>query len=448
MALPLITPDAVGRVSRPANLPSRLLGRPQHLLVCTSLALALTAGFGLGLYMLLAFAFHLPLPMSTPALMQVHGQVQTLGFVALFIMGAGAMLFPSFHAAPLDRPRLVSAGGLIVAVGLVLRVIAQPADPALWRSVILVGAALLELGGVLLAVYAFGRVVRSNAGTRPRGSRRLLPVTMAASLLVALLLNLTASVVLAGGATVVPLAMNEALLRLEIWGFASTMVLAVAGRLYPNFLFLRPTHQHLMPRALAFWALGSLLSPAAWLLWPNEPLLRGTGMLLQVAGAALYVYALRLYEAGRVSPMPHITNPTRQWVRVAFGFLLAAGALDIALAFSEPFLGAAGITSLSAARHAVAQGFLLPIIVIMGARILPGYARHIVQRRRLLSAMIWTLFAGAALRVVAELLGGYGPGWGAAAALGGALGVAAFTVFAVGVIRTTGAAMETHYARR
>ena len=45
---------------------------------------------------------------------------------------------------------------------------------------------------------------------------------------------------------------------------------------------------------------------------------------------------------------------------------------------------------------------------------------------------------GAALRFVAELLGGYAPGWGVLVALGGTLGVIAFLVFAVGLWRATG----------
>lgn len=66
------------------------LDNPHPLLIRTSLGLALAFGFSLGLYLIVGFALALPLAPSTPALMQVHGQIQALGFVALFIMAVWA----------------------------------------------------------------------------------------------------------------------------------------------------------------------------------------------------------------------------------------------------------------------------------------------------------------------------------------------------------------------
>ena len=49
--------------------------------------------------------------------------------------------------------------------------------------------------------------------------------------------------------------------------------------------------------------------------------------LAQLAGAVLYVVALRLYELPvRESGMPHVTNPTRLWARLAFALMLLAAA--------------------------------------------------------------------------------------------------------------------------
>jgi hypothetical protein len=83
---------------------------PYRLLIRTSLALALGVGFSIGFYLIVGFAFGLPLAPTTPAPMQVHGQVQSLGFVALFIMAVGVQLFHVF--TPLDstgQPRSRSA---------------------------------------------------------------------------------------------------------------------------------------------------------------------------------------------------------------------------------------------------------------------------------------------------------------------------------------------------
>jgi hypothetical protein len=161
--------------------------------------------------------------------------------------------------------------------------------------------------------------------------------------------------------------------------------------------------------------------------------------LARLAGVGSYVVALRLYEVPvRPSGTPHITDPTRRWARLAFALMLVAAAADFGLAMAEALGLTPALTVLSAARHALAQGFLLPVIVVMVARILPGYSGYMLHRSRLPSMLVWTLLAGAALRFVAELLGGYAPGCGVLVALGGTLGVIALLMFAVGLWRATG----------
>lgn len=414
------------------------MATPYSLLLRTSLALALAGGFGLGLYLMLGLAgLGIPLSAGTPALMQVHGQVQTVGFVTLFIMAVGVQLFPRFHATRLDRPAWVSLGGLGVAVGVTVRLLSQPLEPSWGRSAALAASGLAIAAGALLAVGAFARVVRGRVSTHGerRVASRLLPATIGTSLVGWLALNLYISLaVLAPGGTIVPTALDEALLHLQLWGFASTMILAVAGRVFPRFLILQPTREGLLPVALGLWLLGSLGVPLAWLLLPDLPAARATGALAQLSGLLVYLYALRLYEASpRASGMPHVTGPTRRWARVAFGFQVAAAGVSVVVAAYEAGGGMVPLTAVSAGRHLLAQGFVLPVIVVMASRILPGYSGWMLHRPRLLGGMIWSLFAGAALRGTAELLGGYRPGWGVGVALGGALAVGAFTVFAVGL---------------
>jgi hypothetical protein len=413
----------------------------------TSLVLALAAGVSLGLYLVLGLAFSLPLAPSTPALMQVHGQAQVFGFVALFIMAVGAQLFPRFHASRLDRPAQVSFGGLLLALGVALRLVGQrlPAT-ATARPALLVLSGLLELGGVLLVVHAFARVIRggpqsARTGLVPIPWRALLPATMGGSLLLALVINLLACLELASGSGVVPFAQDEGLLHLELWGFASSMVLAVSKRVFPKFLLLQPTREGLIRAALAFWALGSFGVPLAWLLLDGAAAARIMPALAQLLGAGMFVAGLRLYETpARDSGMPHVTNPTRRWVRAAFALLLVAAAADLGIAVAEALGRPAPLTELSGARHLLAQGFLLSVIVSMAARILPGYSGYMLRRPRLLAPLAWSLLAGAALRGGAELVVGYAPGWGALVALGATLSVAGFVAFAVGLWRATGRA--------
>jgi uncharacterized protein involved in response to NO len=417
--------------------PPSLLASPFFLLMRTSLVLALGAGFSLGVYLVVGFAFGLPLASSTPALMQVHGQVQVFGFVALFIMAVAVQLFPRFHASKLEHPRQVSLGGLLLAAGISVRLFGQPLMPGgSDRPVLLVLSGVLELVGVLLAVHAFARVIRGGVQPAPSGWAALLPITMGGSLLLALVLNLIACVGLARGGLVVPLALDEALLHLQLWGFASSMVLAVAGRVFPRFLLLQPTRDWLLRPALGLWAAGSWGVPLVWLLLDGAAPARLVATLAQLVGAVLYVVGLRLYEWPiRESGMPQITNPTRRWARTAFALLLAAASANVGIAAAETLGLPITSTEISAGRHLVAQGFLLPLIVLMAARILPGYSAYMVHRTRLLAVLVWSLLAAAAVRGGAELVGGYAPGWGSAVALGGVVAAAAFVVFAVGLWR-------------
>lgn len=418
------------------------LDSPYRLLIRTSVGLALLLGFSLGVYLVLGFAFGLPISGAAPALIQVHGQVQLMGFVLLYVVAVAVQLFPRFHANPLRDPRHVSLGGLAIALGIVLRVLAQPVPTELAiRGPLLLIAALLELAGAALVVRAFGKVVFGSV-QRPRGGFAvLLPATMGSSLTLSLALNLWISLGLAQGALVAPPTQDEALLRLQVWGFASSMVLAVSGRVYPRFLLLQPTREGWLRSALVLWAIGNFGVALTWFVLAGQPAARLVFTIAQLAGACLYVLALRLYEApARPSGMPHVTAPTRLWARLAYAFLLVGGAIDVAVAAVDLVGGASTATQISAGRHAVAQGFLLPVMVYMAARILPGYSGEMMRKPRVLGALIWSLFAGAALRVVFELYGGYAPGFGALVALGGTLTAAAFTVFAIGLWRTTGRA--------
>jgi hypothetical protein len=222
------------------------------------------------------------------------------------------------------------------------------------------------------------------------------------------------------------------------------MVFAVAGNIFPRFLLLQPTRERMIPAALALWGVGSLGVPLVWLVLPEQPTARIIAAAAQLMGALLYLAAIRLYEhPARDSDAPHVTNPTRTWARVAFGFLLVAATLNVYLPLYELGGGTSSSVMVSAVRHALAQGFLLPIIVFMAARILPGYSGHMARRPLFLRGLMWILFVGAAVRSGAELFGGYGPGWSMMVALGALLSVGVFTVFSIGLWRAAGASSST-----
>jgi hypothetical protein len=136
----------------------------------------------------------------------------------------------------------------------------------------------------------------------------------------------------------------------------------------------------------------------------------------------------------RESGTPYVTNPTRRWVRFAFAFLVLGLGLSVGFFAREVLFGVSpSVTELSAARHAIAQGFLLTMMVSMASRLLPIYSADVLKRRGLLELTLDTLLLGALIRVSAEALGGYAAWSGPLISLGGSLSIAAFAVFAVGM---------------
>jgi hypothetical protein len=90
-------------------------------------------------------------------------------------------------------------------------------------------------------------------------------------------------------------------------------------------------------------------------------------------------------------------------------FLVVGLALDVGLFEPEAVYGMApSTTELSAARHSLAQGFLLPLMVSMASRLLPIYSADALRRRGLLELTVDLLMVGALERVGAEMIGGCG----------------------------------------
>lgn len=405
-----------------------------RLLLRLSLALATVGGFGSGLAIMAAQFWPAALAGPWLAVGQAHGQVQTLGFVALFIFGVALQLFPAFLLVPMRGAGQVGAGGSLLALGLVCRFVASWLAVSPGHTVLLWLAAGLELAGVVVVLLALARLARGSV--QRRAAWLAYPAFGFASLAAALVLNLALTPSLAA-APLLARPLDEALVHLELWGFAVPICLGVSMKIFPRFLILRPPHERAFWPVLAVYGLGVYAVTAGWLatvepaLLPLGAGLRAAGAVLQVGALAGLVGALRLFEpAARASGKPLVTNPTRRWFRLAYAaLLLAAGlgawfAVVAAVQASDP----TGPEQ-TAVRHALAQGFLLPLIVGMAIRILPGYSAIMPRHPRVVEVLLDTLLVGAALRVAGELA--RGEVWAApVAALGGALGTAGFLVFA------------------
>jgi multisubunit Na+/H+ antiporter MnhG subunit len=68
----------------------------------------------------------LPLAIPWPQLAQAHGQIQTLGFVLVFIGAVGLQLFPRFLGAPVLNAERATWGAITISLALLVRLAAQP----------------------------------------------------------------------------------------------------------------------------------------------------------------------------------------------------------------------------------------------------------------------------------------------------------------------------------
>jgi len=405
-----------------------------------ALGLALLPGLGTGLLLVLVVGLRLPLSIAWPQLAQAHGQIQTLGFVLVFIVSVGLQLFPRFLGAPLQQPSRATWGAIIISLGLVARLFGQPLAPGVLRTLLLLVAAIGVPAGALLAGSAFHGLSRRSVqpSTGPAAAWRRFILVGGLSLGCALVLFVATGLALAFGDLLVDQGADEALIHLELFGFTACLIFAVSSRIFGRFFLLRsaPSFETWVPRLAMAWGAGVLLVSAGWFV-PGQP-----GALLRVLGAALQliVACAWLWLSGLLAPptrpsgTPHVTNPTRRWARLAFAFLVLGLALNAGFFAREALFGVPpSFTDLSAARHALAQGFVLPMMVAMASRLLPIYAAEVLKHRLLVEVTMALLFVGAALRVGAEAIGGYAEVTGPIVALGGTLGVAGFAIFAAGM---------------
>jgi len=398
-----------------------------------ALGLAILPGLGMGLVVILVYGLGLEVSGSWPQLAQGHGQVQALGFTVLFIVAVGLQLFPRFLGAPLQGASRAVMGGTVLAVAVTLRLIAQPLEPGVVRSgLLLLCAIAVPLSAVYAASVFHGMRQRSVQPSGGSTSWIRFVAVGGTALGGALLLHTWVLLRLAAGDVMAPSNLDEALIYLELAGFVTCLVLGVASRVFGRFLLLRtrPALEGAVPRLALAYGAGLLLVALGWLV--ESAWVRLAGSLLNLGALLAWLWLVGLYDRpSRASGTPYVTDPTRRWVRGSFAFLMLGLAIGVWVAGREALLGepAAG-TELSALRHAIGQGFMLPLMVGMAARLLPIYSADVLKRKWLIELTVDLLLVGALLRVGAELLGGYSGLAGPIASLGGTVSVLGFCLFA------------------
>ncbi len=376
MSIPL-TP--VGHAATPAR---RNGDAPHQAYILASLTLAIGGGFALAILLPLAQALEWDWGRHWPALVQVHGQLQLLGFAGLFVMGMALRLMPRFSGAPLAFPHLFSATMLLVASSLVLRALAEPAGDGAPRDVALIVSAILLVAGALaFSAIVLRMLLRPGSKAEATGWFFVLGAIayVAGS-------ALNAWLVLDMVRDSTPLAStgrDGVLVFVQLYGFLLMFVGGVSTRAVATFTG-RPRAAVLGRLAAVVLVIGVTLYAVAALRATyaySRAVARTEDVgLIVVAAALLSVVWMTGVFHPRANRVGASSRYQFQLVRAALAWLAFASLLTTWYAVRALRDGALiDSFELDAIRHALTVGVLTQIIVGMGMMILPEFAGRRIQ---------------------------------------------------------------------
>lgn len=358
--------------------------------ISAGLLFMLLPGTFLGVWNLISISGRRAADSVSPAWIQAHGHAQVFGWVGSFILGIGFYSLPKLLRG---RPFGMSRGWLTLGMwttGVGLRWYAN-VSAWHWRFALPVSAAL-ELAAFLI----FFRAVTGHGGESNEKPESWIWVVATASLgfLLALLVNLGASVVVAWSAATpaFPHWFDQRYLVLITWGFLVPFVWGFSARWLPTFIGLKPLRSRALIVAVMLNVLGTVTALAGRF---------STATALLLAGAATAIFALRVFEPRQRPAKIRGVHPSFPFfLRSAYGWLMIAAALGIWAVFSADAVGIWG-----ASRHALTVGFFSLMVFGIGQRILPAFSgmRHLFSPRLMFGSMA-LLTLGCALRVSSEVL--------------------------------------------
>ncbi len=359
------------------------------------------------------------------------------------MLGVGFHFLPRLRGAPPPRPgQTRPVFGLLLA-GLALRVVAQPllalgppATPAAALRAGLLVSGVLELAGASLALALFARTLRRGPPARERGGfRQVAPFVLTAfgAFWLALTLNLLALIGgVAGGGVLSGGPLHRAAILLALHGFLLPIAVAMSARLFPLYFRTPLPDVRLLHAGLALALTGLALRLAG--AGGGAAHAAGWGRLLQALAFGLFILALGVFAPRR--PLPRqavrpLADAAQLHALAAYGWLAATAVLLVWAGLTA--LGLRPAAPPDVEIHVLGAGFLTPLILGVGAHLLPGFARRPLRS----PALVWLTLAlanGAAiLRVGPPLLTPWlAPGVASGAlALSGCAGLAALLLFGV-----------------
>jgi uncharacterized protein involved in response to NO len=449
--------DAVRDAWRQASQPT---ARQQPFTLVTpmlraALLVGAAGGFVLASALSVSLALRLPLGPWWLALAQAHGRLQVFGWVGLFVLGVAFHFLPRLRGAPLRWPRAVPWLLGAQVAGLLLRALSQPLlalapGALLWQIALVASGALETLGLGLALALLVGTALQPGAPAlraRPAlWSVWPLLVCVAASLGLAALVNLVATIQAASNGGVVPAVIDDASVTLGLFGFLTPMALAMSARALPLYAGLQAISRRILwPVAFAY-GLGLTLALAGDLEAsladaPTAAPGRVSGAGLALLGLALMsfivVISRMMARRGRLpdqvrqlAPAPekvargytrHISDERARFgpyvacIACAYAWAFVAGLL-LAIDGAALALGGSPLVTLDAARHSIAVGFIALLLAGVSVRMIPGFSGGAIATPKLVVALLWLGNGAALLRVGSLLAQQLLAAWGSAGA--------------------------------
>jgi len=410
-----------------------------RLFVGTALIIAVTVGFLLAFSMPLTQALHIDWGKWWMPHVQAHGHAQLAGFAALFTMGIAFHVVPRFKQTTLSFQRLVMPCYVLAVLGVLLRLLGQPAAANPAFAVLFGLSGLLELAAAALFALIIISTVRAG---RQRELFDPFLVIGAAGFVLQGAANAAISIDAARlGETVVPLGRDNAQIQLMVYGALLPFIFGVSLRTLPAFLGVTPPPRELLLGVLAvhitalaeIQAVGWVQAAGGWS--PPGYLLNAGPLAL---GLALVAFALSINPLD-AEPPDGAHHVAEGYLRSAYVWLGLAGALQAWFAGRAWMRGDyVSLAQIDSARHAVALGFITMMIVGMATRVLPVFAGRRLHSGTMAVGALYALNIAGALRVVGGLMADSSyvndRYWFMAAA--GALGLFAVALFAYNLYRT------------
>jgi uncharacterized protein involved in response to NO len=394
--------------------------------VSSGLIFMLLPGTFLGVWNLLQISGRESVGSISAAWLQAHGHAQVFGWIGSFIFGIGFYSIPKLRGA--TKPAFGAAWTcwILWTIGVAIRWTANVYGWQ-WR-LLLPASAVFELAAFAIFFLAVAQHRPEDTGKNHLEPWVWVVISASIGLMLTLVANFAGTIYVAirGASPALPHALDQRYLVLVAWGFLVPFVWGFSTKWMPVFLGLKPLRPKLLLAALAVNTVGIVLTLAGW---------GAQATPLFVAGTALAIAALRIFESSRQEPKTrgvHWSFPF--FVRMAYGWLLVAGLLGIAAAHWDSSGGIWG-----ASRHALTVGFIGVMVLSVGQRILPAFAgMRLLWSTGLMFASLALLTIGCTLRVSCEILAyqGYASWAWDVLPVSAVLELAGITAFAMNIFGT------------